>query len=205
MWNSSALHTKYIILVFDTESFASGAQNVCPSPFSRSPKTSVTLFSLSLLLIDALIPKIRHAFAFLSFILKSLLFSADKVENTSEDRVRKVKEDFEKRLASLKTELRRLNASKREHSRMQKEQQRREMQLTSLHRELEEMKRLKVQLLKKVKEEAKRARQLEIAHDREVAQLRREKRMKDNTIRTLETEKRQRENVLRRKHEEVGG
>lgn len=139
------------------------------------------------------------------FYVLSLLssFFADKVENSSEDRVRKIKEDFEKRLANLKAELRRMSAAKREHNRMQKEQQRREMQLSSLHRDLDEMKRLKVQLLKKVKEEAKRARQLEIAHDREVAQLRREKRIKDNTIRTLETEKRQRENVLRRKHEEV--
>ena len=54
-----------------------------------------------------------------------------------------------------------------------------------------------------MKEEAAKHKDVELRRNREIAQLRKESRKRENTIRTLEAEKRVKEAVLKRKQEEV--
>jgi kinesin family protein 4/21/27 len=60
-----------------------------------------------------------------------------------------------------------------------------------------------VKLLNKMKEEAAKHKDVELRRNREIAQLRKESRKRENTIRSLEAEKRVKEAVLKRKQEEV--
>lgn len=60
-----------------------------------------------------------------------------------------------------------------------------------------------VKLLNKMKEESAKHKDVEVRRNREIAQLRKESRKRENTIRSLEAEKRVKEAVLKRKHEEV--
>jgi kinesin family protein 4/21/27 len=60
-----------------------------------------------------------------------------------------------------------------------------------------------VKLLNKMKEEAAKHKDVEVRRNREIAQLRKESRKRENTIRFLEAEKRVKEAVLKRKQEEV--
>jgi hypothetical protein len=62
---------------------------------------------------------------------------------------------------------------------------------------------LQVKLLNKMKEEAAKHKDVELRTNREIAQLRKESRKRENTIRSLEAEKRVKEAVLKRKQEEV--
>jgi predicted RNase H-like nuclease (RuvC/YqgF family) len=60
-----------------------------------------------------------------------------------------------------------------------------------------------VKLLNKMKEEAAKHKDVEVRRNREIAQLRKESRKRENTIRSLEAEKRVKDAVLKRKKEEV--
>lgn len=57
--------------------------------------------------------------------------------------------------------------------------------------------------MQKMKEEANRFKELELKRAREIAQLRKESRKRENEIRTLQMDKRVKETVLKRKQEEV--
>lgn len=57
--------------------------------------------------------------------------------------------------------------------------------------------------MKQLQDEAQKSREKDQRSNREMAQLRKQQRQKDNQIRTLETDKRQKELVLKRKLEEV--
>ena len=59
-------------------------------------------------------------------------------------------------------------------------------------------------MMNQVKEESQKARQSEVRRTREVNQLKKVQRSKENQIRQLELEKRQKENILKRKQQEVG-
>lgn len=57
--------------------------------------------------------------------------------------------------------------------------------------------------MNKIKEDSNRHRESEQRRNREIAQLKKESRVKENQIRSLEAEKKIKEVVLRRKQEEV--
>jgi kinesin family member 21 len=57
--------------------------------------------------------------------------------------------------------------------------------------------------MQKMKEDANRHKEIELKRTREIAQLRKESRKKENEIRTLQMDKRVKETVLKRKQEEV--
>ncbi|XP_023221813.1 kinesin-like protein KIF21B [Centruroides sculpturatus] len=124
-------------------------------------------------------------------------------ENQSEEKVKKVKEDFEKKLNLLQKELKKMQTAKKEHAKLMKNQVQYERQLRQLKQEVTDMKQAKVRLMNKMKEEAQRHKTSEQLRNREIAQLKKESRKRENQIRTLEAEKRMKENVLRRKQEEV--
>ncbi|CAH2102149.1 unnamed protein product [Euphydryas editha] len=119
------------------------------------------------------------------------------------DKLKRVKEEYERRVSGMSRELRRLQAAQREHARLQRSQQHTAQQIHSLRSELQNLKRDKVKLVQRMRAESKRHAQAEAARAKEVAQLRKESRKNANLIRSLEAETRLKEQVLKRKQEEV--
>lgn len=119
------------------------------------------------------------------------------------EKVKKLRDEYEKKLSNMQKEMRLLQSAKKEHARLLKNQSQNENRLRGLRNELSEMKRAKVKLLNKMREEAQRHKENELRRNREIAQLRKESRRHANVIRTLEADKRMKEVVLRRKQEEV--
>ncbi|XP_033752662.1 kinesin-like protein KIF21A isoform X2 [Pecten maximus] len=132
-----------------------------------------------------------------------VLANINQVSTSNHDQVKKVKMDFEKKLSVLQTDLKKMQAAKKDHAKLVKNQSHYEKQLKTLQHELGEMKKTKVRLMKQVKEEAGKSRQTELRRNKEVTQLRKEQLKKENIIRTLEKASKHREVVLKRKQEEV--
>jgi len=59
-------------------------------------------------------------------------------------KAKKLREDYDKKLSMMQTELKKLDGAKREHARLMKNQSQYETQMRSLQQDLGEMKRLKV-------------------------------------------------------------
>ena len=96
-----------------------------------------------------------------------------------------------------------MQAAKKEHARLLRQKAQNEQQLRTFQGELSELKRTKVRLMKQMKEEAAKNKQQEAQRNKQIAQLKKESRVRQMTIKNLEMEKRQREIVLKRKQEEV--
>ncbi|XP_064477158.1 kinesin-like protein KIF21A isoform X2 [Ornithodoros turicata] len=126
-----------------------------------------------------------------------------KQSNDTEEKVRKIKGDFERKLNTLQGELRKMQSAQKQHAQLMKNQAQYERQMRQLKQEVAEMKKTKVTLMTKMKDETKRHQEQEKRKNRELAQMRKEQRQRENRIRTLEAENRTKEVVLRRKHEEV--
>nr|XP_034332234.1 kinesin-like protein KIF21B isoform X6 [Crassostrea gigas] len=132
-----------------------------------------------------------------------VLSNVNSVECETNEKVKKVKDEFEKKLLMLQRDLKKAEQAKRDYSRMQKQSSYHEKQLKTLQHELQEMKKTKVKLMKQVKEELEKGKAVEARRTKEVAQLRKEQVRKEGLIRNLEKEKRQKEAVLKRKQEEL--
>uniref|UniRef100_A0A8C4ZRK1 Kinesin family member 21B n=1 Tax=Gadus morhua TaxID=8049 RepID=A0A8C4ZRK1_GADMO len=125
------------------------------------------------------------------------------MENFTEEKACRVKQDYEKRLKEMNRDLLKLQAAQKEHGRLLKNQGRYERELKKLQVEVNDMKKAKVTLMKQMKEEQQRRRIVEAKRNREIAQLKKEQRRQEYQIRSLESQKRQQELVLRRKTQEV--
>ena len=73
-----------------------------------------------------------------------VLSSINNVASESNEKVKKVKDEFEKKLITLQRDLKKAEQAKRDYSRMQKQSSYHEKQLKTLQHELQEMKRTKV-------------------------------------------------------------
>ncbi|XP_070814389.1 kinesin-like protein KIF21B isoform X6 [Chaetodon trifascialis] len=125
------------------------------------------------------------------------------MENYTEEKANRIKQEYEKRLKEMNRDLLKLQAAQKEHARLLKNQGRYERELKKLQLEVNEMKKAKVTLMKQMKEEQQRRRMVEAKRNREIAQLKKEQRRQEYQIRALESQKRQQELVLRRKTQEV--
>ncbi|XP_011860622.1 PREDICTED: kinesin-like protein KIF21A isoform X3 [Vollenhovia emeryi] len=132
-----------------------------------------------------------------------VLLSLQQQPTPPTEKVKKLRDEYERKLTNMQKEMRLLQSAKKEHARLLKNQSQNESRLRGLRNELSEMKRAKVKLLNKMREEAQRHKENELRRNREIAQLRKESRRHANVIRTLEADKRMKEVVLRRKQEEV--
>uniref|UniRef100_A0A8C2QXV5 Kinesin motor domain-containing protein n=1 Tax=Capra hircus TaxID=9925 RepID=A0A8C2QXV5_CAPHI len=136
--------------------------------------------------------------------LENILFGhLGSVESYSEEKAKKVRSEYEKKLQAMNKELQRLQAAQKEHARLLKNQSQYEKQLKKLQQDVMEMKKTKVRLMKQMKEEQEKARLTESRRNREIAQLKKDQRKRDHQLRLLEAQKRNQEVVLRRKTEEV--
>lgn len=125
------------------------------------------------------------------------------MENYTEEKANRVKQEYEKRLKEMNRDLQKLQAAQKEHARLLKNQSRYERELKKLQAEVNDMKKAKVALMRQMKEEQQRRKMVEAKRNREIAQLKKEQRRQEYQIRALESQKRQQELVLRRKTQEV--
>ncbi|XP_035224400.1 kinesin-like protein KIF21A isoform X1 [Stegodyphus dumicola] len=132
---------------------------------------------------------------------KILANLAKNAQGKSEEQ--KIRADYEKKLSSLKNDVKNFESAKKQHVNYMKTPSNSDARLKRLKQEVIEMKQAKVQLLSKMKEEAKKFRDAEQKKNKEIAQLKREKLNKETQIRNLEAEKKHKDNILKRKTEEI--
>ncbi|KAM6437074.1 kinesin-like protein KIF21A isoform 4-T4 [Liasis olivaceus] len=132
-----------------------------------------------------------------------VLQNLGSVESYSEEKAKKIKTEYEKKLQSMNKELQRLQAAQKEHARLLKNQSQYEKQLKKLQQDVTEMKKTKVRLMKQMKEEQEKARMNESRRNKEIAQLKKEQRKREHQLKLLEAQKRNQEVILRRRTEEV--
>ncbi|KAG9490059.1 hypothetical protein GDO78_005781 [Eleutherodactylus coqui] len=132
-----------------------------------------------------------------------VLQNMGSMETCTEEKTKKIKTEYEKKLHTMNKELQKLQAAQKEHARLLKNQSQYEKQMKKLQQEVVEMKKTKVRLMKQMKEEQERARMVDSRRTREITQLKKDQRKRESQMRTLEAQKRQQEVVLRRKTEEV--
>ncbi|XP_061496305.1 kinesin-like protein KIF21A isoform X3 [Rhineura floridana] len=132
-----------------------------------------------------------------------VLQNLGSVESCSEEKAKKIKSEYEKKLQSMNKEMQRLQAAQKEHARLLKNQSQYEKQLKKLQQDVAEMKNTKVRLMKQMKEEQEKARMNESRRNREIAQLKKEQRKREHQLKLLEAQKRNQEVILRRRTEEV--
>ncbi|XP_070611430.1 kinesin-like protein KIF21A isoform X5 [Erythrolamprus reginae] len=132
-----------------------------------------------------------------------VLQNLGSVETCSEEKAKKIKSEYEKKLQSMNKELHRLQAAQKEHARLLKNQSQYEKQLKKLQQDVAEMKKTKVRLMKQMKEEQEKARMNESRRNKEIAQLKKEQRKREHQLKLVEAQKRNQEIILRRRTEEV--
>ncbi|XP_069833322.1 kinesin-like protein KIF21A isoform X6 [Dendropsophus ebraccatus] len=132
-----------------------------------------------------------------------VLQNMGSMETCTEEKTKKIKTEYEKKLHTMNKELQKLQAAQKEHARLLKNQSQYEKQMKKLQQEVVEMKKTKVRLMKQMKDEQEKARMVESRRTREIAQLKKDQRKRDSQLRILEAHKRQQEVILRRKNEEV--
>uniref|UniRef100_A0A3Q3AIB3 Kinesin family member 21A n=1 Tax=Kryptolebias marmoratus TaxID=37003 RepID=A0A3Q3AIB3_KRYMA len=132
-----------------------------------------------------------------------VLHNMGSVETGTEEKAKKIKAEYEKKLGSMNKELQKLQAAQKEHARLLKNQSQYEKQLRKLQQDVTEMKKTKVALMRQMKEQQERSRATETRRNREIASLKKEQRRAEHQLKQLEAQKRQQELILRRKNEEV--
>ncbi|XP_050438824.1 kinesin-like protein KIF21A isoform X2 [Adelges cooleyi] len=123
--------------------------------------------------------------------------------NNQSEKVKRVKDDYERKLTTMQKELKSLQSARKEHAKLLRDQSQYENQIRTLRYEVNDMKRTKVKLMNKIKEETTRHHESEMKKAKEIAQLRKESRRAEIRMRNLESKSRMRDVVLKRKQEEV--
>uniref|UniRef100_A0A3Q3B799 Kinesin family member 21A n=1 Tax=Kryptolebias marmoratus TaxID=37003 RepID=A0A3Q3B799_KRYMA len=132
-----------------------------------------------------------------------VLQNMNSMESGSDDKARKIKAEYEKKLSVMNKELHKLQSAQKEHARLLKNQSQYEKQLKKLQMDVTEMKKTKVRLMKQMKEQQEKNRMNESRRNREIASLKKDQRRQEHQLKLLEAQKRQQELILRRKTEEV--
>lgn len=117
--------------------------------------------------------------------------------------MKKVRDEYERKLSDMQKELRKLQQAQKEHVRQQRELQAQDSQLKSLRQELTELKQIKIKLMRKSTEDFNRYKNEEARRAREISQLRKETRKQNTMIQSLQAKGAAKDQVLRRKTEEV--
>lgn len=118
-------------------------------------------------------------------------------------KMKKVREEYERKLAEMQKELKKLHQAQKEHLRQQRELQAQDNQLKNIRQELTELKQIKIKLMRKMTEENNRHKEEDARRVREIAQLRKEARKQSNMIKSLQGSVAAKDQVLKRKTEEV--
>lgn len=120
-----------------------------------------------------------------------------------EDKIKKVKCDYELKLKNLSQEIQKYTNLKQKHQQMLKQQQENEKQIEQMNNELVEMKRFKIKLIKQLKVETTKYKSDEKNFRKEIQSLKRDHAKKDSQIRNLNEENKRQSAILKRKQEEL--
>uniref|UniRef100_A0A8C9XQ25 Kinesin family member 21A n=1 Tax=Sander lucioperca TaxID=283035 RepID=A0A8C9XQ25_SANLU len=132
-----------------------------------------------------------------------VLHNMGSMETGTEEKAKKIKVEYERKLSSMNKELQKLQSAQKEHARLLKNQSQYEKQLKKLQLDVTEMKKTKVALMRQMKEQQERNRVTECRRNREIASLKKDQRRSEHQLKQMEAQKRQQELILRRKNEEV--
>uniref|UniRef100_A0A7N8X9Y3 Kinesin family member 21A n=1 Tax=Mastacembelus armatus TaxID=205130 RepID=A0A7N8X9Y3_9TELE len=110
-----------------------------------------------------------------------VLQNMNSVESGTEDKARKIKTEYEKKLSVMNKELQKLQSAQKEHARLLKNQSQYEKQLKKLQMDVAEMKKTKVRLMKQMKEQQEKNRMNESRRNREIATLKKDQRKQEVT------------------------
>ncbi|XP_020494416.1 kinesin-like protein KIF21A isoform X2 [Labrus bergylta] len=132
-----------------------------------------------------------------------VLHNMGSVESGTEEKAKKIKAEYERKLSSMNKEMQKLQSAQKEHARLLKNQSQYEKQLKKLQVDVTEMKKTKVALMRQMKEQQERNRALECRRNREISSLKKDQRRAEHQLKQMEAQKRQQELILRRKNEEV--
>ncbi|XP_046878815.1 kinesin-like protein KIF21A isoform X3 [Hypomesus transpacificus] len=132
-----------------------------------------------------------------------VLHNMGSVETCTEEKAKKIKAEYEKKLSSMNKEMQKLQSAQKEHGRLLKNQSQYEKQLKKLQQDVTEMKKTKVGLMRQMKEQQEKSRVSECRRNREIASLKKDQRRQEHQLRQMEAQRRQQELILRRKTEEV--
>lgn len=132
-------------------------------------------------------------------VLAKLTESGSKTE----ENVKKIQEDYDKRIKSFQNDIRKLQEAKKEHATVMRNQAKYEQQLKKLRNEVQDMKRQRVTIMNRMKEEAIRHRHTELQSYRRIAQLTKQERIKDVKIKNLERDNYRIKQALKRKEAEI--
>ncbi|TKS73916.1 Kinesin-like protein KIF21A [Collichthys lucidus] len=108
-----------------------------------------------------------------------VLQNMTSVESGTEDKARKIKAEYEKKLSVMNKELQKLHSAQKEHARLLKNQSQYEKQLKKLQMDVAEMKKTKVRLMKQMKEQQEKNRMNESRRNREIASLKKDQRKQE--------------------------
>lgn len=136
-------------------------------------------------------------------VLANLSMGTNSNSTSNNDRTKKVRDEYERKISDMQKELKKLQLAQREHARQHREIQAQESQLRTLKCELSELKSAKIKLIKKMNEQMNRHKEAESRKAREIAQLRKEQRKQSNAIKSLQTQSAVKDQVLKRRIEEV--
>ncbi|XP_068611578.1 kinesin-like protein KIF21A [Brachionichthys hirsutus] len=132
-----------------------------------------------------------------------VLHSMGSLESGTEEKAKRVKVEYERKLSSMNKELQKLQSAQKEHGRLLKNQSQYEKQLRKLQLDVTDMKKTKVALMRQMKEQQERNRVAECRRNREIASLKKDQRRAEHQLKQMEAQKRQQELILRRKNDEV--
>lgn len=121
----------------------------------------------------------------------------------SNDKIKKVREEYEKKISEMTKSLRKLQTAQKEHLRQQREIQSQDAQLKTLRSTLLELKSNKIKLVRKMNDESNRHKEEDTKKSREIAQLKKESRKQLNKIKSLEAQGTAKDQVLKRRTEQI--
>ncbi len=98
------------------------------------------------------------------------------------EKVEKIRKGYQEKLERLQSEVKKLQAAKKEHAKLLKSQSQYERQVDKLKNEVNDMKRAKVRLVQKMKEESNRHRDVEARKNKELTQMRKATRKNESRI-----------------------
>lgn len=121
----------------------------------------------------------------------------------SNDKIKKVREEYEKKLSEMTKSLRKLQTAQKEHLRQQREIQSQDAQLKTLRSTLLELKSNKIKLVRKMNDESNRHKEEDTKKSREIAQLKKESRKQLHKIKSLQAQGTAKDQVLKRRTEQI--
>jgi kinesin family protein 4/21/27 len=92
-----------------------------------------------------------------------ILLEMSKKSNSklTDEKIREIKQDYEKRLGALRTDFNKMKSIQSEHERARQRQAAQQQELMRTRRELDDMKRSKVKLVQKMRDNAKKVKKTE--------------------------------------------